>query len=228
MLELFADPGQVAFPGGKADSTDETPFETARREALEEIGLPLSDDRLPPDFRIEHLCELPTHFARTELGVRPCVAYLHSGNDSVVGGIGRKGDVEGSLIPRLDKREVAAVFTAGFRDFLRRELLQSGAGKVWYEGIWVHWHGTSWRMHSFHVVVGEGEGRLVTPGDCGKQESYRVFGMTARMLVDAARVAYGEEPAFEHNRPLGDEDLIRRLLEEGKLPPIEKKRAVRI
>jgi coenzyme A diphosphatase NUDT7 len=26
---------------------------------------------------------------------------------------------------------------------------------------------------------------------------YKVWGMTARILVDAARVAYGEEPSFE-------------------------------
>lgn len=28
-------------------------------------------------------------------------------------------------------------------------------------------------------------------------ERYKVWGMTARMLVDAARVAYAEEPEFE-------------------------------
>jgi peroxisomal coenzyme A diphosphatase NUDT7 len=31
-------------------------------------------------------------------------------------------------------------------------------------------------------------------------QRYKVWGMTARMLVDAARLAYGEEPDFEVSR----------------------------
>ena len=46
---------------------------------------------------------------------------------------------------------------------------------------------------------------------------YRVFGMTARMLVDVARVAYAEEPEFEHNSHFGDEDMIARLRKIGRL-----------
>ena len=46
---------------------------------------------------------------------------------------------------------------------------------------------------------------------------FRVFGMTARILVDAARVAFGREPVFEHNSHFGDEDLIGRLITEGRL-----------
>lgn len=46
--------------------------------------------------------------------------------------------------------------------------------------------------------------------------------MTARILVDAARVAYGVEPEFEHNSHHGDEEMIGRLLKMGRLT--EKKR----
>lgn len=38
-LHLRQHPGQVAFPGGAADIGDDTPEETALREAYEEIGL---------------------------------------------------------------------------------------------------------------------------------------------------------------------------------------------
>ena len=37
------------------------------------------------------------------------------------------------------------------------------------------------------------------------------------MLVDCARVAYAEEPEFEHNAHFGDEDIIRRLISVGRL-----------
>lgn len=48
-------------------------------------------------------------------------------------------------------------------------------------------------------------------------ELYRVFGMTARIIVDAARVAYGEEPEFEHNSHFGDEAMIAKLRRIGRL-----------
>lgn len=48
-------------------------------------------------------------------------------------------------------------------------------------------------------------------------ERYRVFGMTARILVDASRYAYNQEPSFEHNSHFGDEDMIVRLRRIGRL-----------
>lgn len=51
-------------------------------------------------------------------------------------------------------------------------------------------------------------------------ERYQVFGFTARVLVDAARIAYGQEPEFEHNIHLGDEDMIERLRKSGRFSPI--------
>lgn len=47
-------------------------------------------------------------------------------------------------------------------------------------------------------------------------ERYRVFGMTARILVDAARVAYDEQPEFEHNSHFGDEEMIDKLRRIGR------------
>jgi hypothetical protein len=61
----------------------------------------------------------------------------------------------------------------------------------------------------------------------GRQKSVkikrnRVFGLTARILVDAARVAYAEEPEIEHSRHMGDEDLIVAVRERGVLDDISK------
>lgn len=48
-------------------------------------------------------------------------------------------------------------------------------------------------------------------------QTFRVFGLTARILVDCARVAFGRDPEFEHNGELGDEEMVRRLVGNGRL-----------
>lgn len=95
----------------------------------------------------------------------------------------------------------------------------------------MNWHESRWRMHNFHVPIA---GQTVTKPknkntDQGavadqleKLKRYRVYGMTARILVDAARLAYNQKPDFEHNSHLGDEDMIRRLQKMGRLSPIRK------
>jgi 8-oxo-dGTP pyrophosphatase MutT (NUDIX family) len=221
----------------------ETPWETARREAWEEIGLPLDD------ARVEELCELPANLARTELGVRPCVAYL------------RPEEGKGMGVPRLDPKEVAAVFVAPFRSFLRKEMggeaeaevQKDGKREKWYRGSWTDWNESRWRMHNFYVPKPKAESAALVEksgGEGGKETSpkpsphdkehgrdgtkpesgaldaltsFRVWGMTSRIIVDAARIAYGEEPEFEHNSHYGDEDMIERLLEMGRMSEIRKK-----
>ncbi|KAF9245467.1 hypothetical protein DTO013E5_3537 [Penicillium roqueforti] len=189
--------GDAALPGGRAENT-ESAFQTARREACEEIGLPDIQERekLPPPFSVEHLCEFPANLARTEVVVRPCVALLHSYD----AGLGLNSNPEVSLIPILDTREVEVVFTAPFQDFLRGH---GENGEDWYRGSWGMWHNSQWRMHQFFVPRAD--------------QVYRIFGMTARIIVDAARVAYAQEPEFEHNSHFGDEAMIADLRQLGRL-----------
>ena len=285
---------------GKSESNQEIPFRTARREAYEEIGLPLTDTKLPPPFAIEHLSEFPCQLAMTNLGVRPCVAFLSpsslanrrstlsASNPSTSSSPPPSSpipDIETTLIPRLDAQEVAAVFTAPFHRFLK--LTDEDGSPDWYRGQWVDFHATRWKMHNFYVpitrrsvaqarmeveTVDEQERRRGRSGEkSGDEKStdisaesgnsaeaskggregtrvdaqakpkrdddrtgyqhqgstvdriihpenkFRVFGMTARILVDAARVAYGEEPEFESNTEFGDEEIIARLLRDGYL-----------
>ncbi|KAF2235069.1 hypothetical protein EV356DRAFT_514695 [Viridothelium virens] len=318
--------GQAALPGGKTDSSQETPFQTARREAYEEIGLPLTDTKLPPPFAVEHLTEFPCQLAMTNLGVRPCVAFLSPSSSRATSSSSNSTattstassptvsrspnvsdptapnasaappssasssspilDVETALIPRLDAKEVAAVFTAPFHHFLK--LTDEEGSRDWYRGQWQEFHSTRWKMHNFYVPItrrsvavarmevetvdekerrssgggerkGEGgrekdgSGRELAGGEVGRgakegtrvaarkkpksdterkgyqdqgssvdqiihpENKFRVFGMTARILVDAARIAYGEEPEFESNQHHGDEEIIARLLRQGYL-----------
>lgn len=227
---------------------------------------------------------------------------------------GLNPDATRDILPKLDPREVEAVFTANFRNFLyERDLdvdttIEEGEEKdkkkkesggeeegVWYKGSWHSWHESAWRMHQFFVPVRKGEVWLASkkperyaaarnpnekkPGGAmqkeeeeeGKKENdtkttmattdqkrntsnstlqpplpakfyenpkmknenidsssprkverYRVFGMTARILVDAARVAYGQEPEYEHNSHFGDEEMIAKLMSIGRLSAVKK------
>lgn len=211
----------------------------ARREAWEEIGLPIDDKKIPAPFRIEHLCYLPHSLAKTELAVRPCVALLHS--DDAPTTETPSPTVEESLMPRLDAKEVAAVFSGPLHNFLlaHDEILPAAAGTkkeedlpkgIWYEGTWGNFHDSPWRIHYFYVPVNHQrvtkpkvrDGGLAAIGEHLEEEEeelgrYKVWGMTGRMLVDAARVAYAQEPEFEHNDHFGDENIISKLAEIGRL-----------
>ncbi|KAF3390464.1 Peroxisomal coenzyme A diphosphatase 1, peroxisomal [Penicillium rolfsii] len=225
--------GEAALPGGKADTLSETAFETARREACEEIGLPDIHQPLPPPFSVEHLCELPANLAKTELVVRPCVALLHSFDPAT----GANADPETELIPRMDAREVAAVFTARFDDFLKLVNTEGRGKGDWYKGSWSMWHQSQWRMHQFFVRSTNHAIKPRIPGNnaqnaavdtltrqeqTGQVQAYRVFGMTARIIVDAARVAFAREPEFEHNSQFGDEEMIDKLRRLGRLSEIRR------
>ncbi|PQE20928.1 hypothetical protein CJF30_00002264 [Rutstroemia sp. NJR-2017a BBW] len=226
--------GHAAFPGGKADTLEETPFEIARREASEEIGLPRDDSKIPAPFKIEHLCQLPFSLARTALAVRPCVAFLHA--DKTTTSSGRAASVEEDMMPRLDAREVAAVFSAPFHNFLKMEdeVRKEDEGKLpgkksdWYQGVWLQWMETSWRMHNFYVPitnqkvskpkVREGGQAAIAESLEEEEEAgltrYKIWGMTARMLVGGFNRAC---LSVWHNTHVGDEDLIAKLQEMGRL-----------
>ena len=61
-------PGEVAFPGGKREDEDASPWVTAKREAHEEVGL---------EPRAVHpLGELPPLVTRTGFEVHPCIGKV--------------------------------------------------------------------------------------------------------------------------------------------------------
>lgn len=68
-------PGQIAFAGGKQDSSDADATATALREAREEIGLPVD--------QVQVLGSLPEHETVTGFRVTPVVAVLEQGFDAV-------------------------------------------------------------------------------------------------------------------------------------------------
>jgi 8-oxo-dGTP pyrophosphatase MutT (NUDIX family) len=83
--DLSDHPGQISFPGGRAEPEDRDAVETALREAEEEIGLPRS--------KVEVLGTLPRYVTGTGFIVDPVVALV---------------DTDLDLSP--DAREVAEIF----------------------------------------------------------------------------------------------------------------------
>ena len=69
-------PGEVAFPGGKRESVDATPWDTALREAHEEVQM--------PQTQVGPLGELPALITRTGFEVHPCIGRVPAGLDLVV------------------------------------------------------------------------------------------------------------------------------------------------
>lgn len=209
----------------------------------------MDDTKLPPPFRIEHLCYLPINLARTELLVRPCVALLHTTGPPIPAAAtpSPPPEVQDTLIPRLDAKEVAAVFSAPFHNFLladdeetvRAKALDQEEGSKsraplppgpWYHGEWTHWNDEAWRVHYFGVPlhdqrvvkprrVREVEAEATRELEGEEPQRYKVWGMTARILVDAATIAYGETPQFEHNTHFGDERMILEIEKLGRLKP---------
>jgi 8-oxo-dGTP pyrophosphatase MutT (NUDIX family) len=65
---LSLHPGEIAFAGGKREAEDISPWQTASREAMEEVGI-------PPGL-VHPLGELQPMLTRTGFEVYPCVASV--------------------------------------------------------------------------------------------------------------------------------------------------------
>ena len=186
---------------------------------------------------------LPPSLARTHLVVTPCVAFLHA-EPKAPDSPGPL--VADSLIPRLDAREVAALFSAPFYNFLKTNDLPLHEGQnplpegPWYEGAWIEWKDMPWKVHNFYVPVNNQRvskprrtsehGNMGEKLEDGKQYEepqvgepngrYKVWGMTGRVMVDAARIAYGEDPEMEHLEDLGDAKFIEEANVEGQFEEV--------
>ncbi|MBY5991439.1 CoA pyrophosphatase [Ferrimonas balearica] len=94
--EMPTHAGQIAFPGGKVDEEDATPWDTAVRESWEEIGLPAS--------HVTRIGALPEFHTLSHFRVFPQVALITR-----------------PFTPVLSEREVARMFYAPLEDFLQPE-----------------------------------------------------------------------------------------------------------
>jgi 8-oxo-dGTP pyrophosphatase MutT (NUDIX family) len=92
-------PGEIAFAGGKREASDLSPWQTAQREAMEEVGLPAE--------LIRPLGELDPLLTRSGFEVHPCIAAISSGSHLVV-----------------DPAEFDSIFFAPLGDFAKADLFR--------------------------------------------------------------------------------------------------------
>ena len=122
-MHLLMHPGEVAFPGGKREVQDASPWATARRETLEEVGL--------PDELIQPLGELAPLITRTGFEVYPCVARVPAELELVVD----PGEFDTVFLQHLDTFANPALFRLeSMSDGERSRLVphyQVGEDNIW-------------------------------------------------------------------------------------------------
>ncbi|GAA5896449.1 hypothetical protein JCM6882_001016 [Rhodosporidiobolus microsporus] len=194
---LRTHPGQVALPGGKMDDTDINLEATARREAFEEVGLPIDTTR------IRYLTALPPFLARSMMLVTPIVCFV----------------LDYSLKPELNPTEVSDLFSFPLEAFLTADphhplfhapfppSAQSGEVPYHYHEDYPWFDGRPHRFHSFQA------------------RPQPVTGLTAEILIHVAMVAYGRSPDYPLHAPLERprNELIERAIHDPKWEQFRRK-----
>ncbi|KAI0366305.1 hypothetical protein BV20DRAFT_972030 [Pilatotrama ljubarskyi] len=174
---LRAHPGQVALPGGKVDTTDADVFETAYREAHEEVGLPLHDPH------VYTVCTLRPYISSSKLLVTPVVALLTE--LSILDSLSPSpGEVD-----RIFDHPLEAVLDPSLA---RKENLSPKSSPDWpyeddfynHSDIDLPWLGNStYRMHRF------------------RSTAFAIKGLTSDILITTAEIAYNRGPTYERYAP---------------------------
>ncbi|KZT06452.1 uncharacterized protein LAESUDRAFT_725888 [Laetiporus sulphureus 93-53] len=166
-LTLRTYAGDTSLPGGKWEPQDRTIEWTARREAFEEIGLPMDRKKVPL------LCIIEPFLAGNQLIVTPVVVLI----------------LDSTLRPILNKPEVASLFSHPLISFLHSEPPFPTEPEMlelkYHTYNDVDWRGLGKvRMH-----------RLLTGREAGGTKP--IFGLTAAILIRVATIGYGREPDFD-------------------------------
>jgi sarcosine oxidase delta subunit len=118
----------------------------------------------------------------------------------------------------IDPEEVSSIFSVPFEQFLRSSN-QGGEVENWahISGEFI-WLGVPWINHDFSATVtalarpesiAAGEDSSLVP----TRISSRIWGLTARILVDACVIGYARMPEFRHVVDVLDENKIKTIIE---------------
>ncbi|GJJ11070.1 hypothetical protein Clacol_005301 [Clathrus columnatus] len=237
-------PGDTSLPGGKTENYDHSLENAARREAFEEIGLPLDKSKVPL------LCSLEPFLSGNHMLVTPVVVLV----------------LDKSLRPFLNAREVHSIFSHPLYGFLTtlhirepeplhkdddglspayqstfQDTQKSGSSssddvskeevqhlsKSYHTFRDITWHNRPVRMHSF--LTGR-EFQGVKP----------ITGLTSAILIRVAQIGYNRDTEFEVNAPgqlsledriavaLFENDVLRKACQNENIDMKEWKKRKRI
>ncbi len=135
--DLRSHSGQVSFPGGKIDPTDDGPADAALREAWEEVALDRDDARV--------LGYMPSYFTGSNYMITPVVAEV-TPHRAFVGNPGEVRTVFEVPLPRLMRNESFGTFR------FERGALRGSTWQIDHEGL-VIWGITANLTRRFYELV---------------------------------------------------------------------------
>ncbi|ORY30327.1 NUDIX hydrolase domain-like protein [Naematelia encephala] len=177
-------PNQTALPGGKVDPEDPSPIHTARREAFEEVSLPLKHPSIHHLTTLEPvltILPLNAHFKNHIIAI-PVVCLIS--DLSIIENLkGSPDEVErifshplkGCHTGRVEGKDEEALVERGSEHWPHEEEFHSIEDRIGATG--------GYRMHRFRSSY--------TP----------IKGLTSDILINTAAVAYGSPPSFERWAP---------------------------
>ncbi|GMK54366.1 hypothetical protein CspeluHIS016_0109520 [Cutaneotrichosporon spelunceum] len=181
---LRRNPGQTALPGGKVDEGDPSPVFTARREAFEEAGLPLTSPHVHVLTVLDPvLTVLPMNaHLKNHIVVTPVVAFISD------------PELVNTLRPNPEEVEcifdhpLKAIHTGVVEGELADNLNLSDTN--WWPG--------PTEFHSLEDVTGStGSYRMHRFRTCHTP----IRGFTSDVIIRAAAVGFGDEPEYGHYAP---------------------------
>ncbi|AQZ17496.1 PCD1 (YLR151C) [Zygosaccharomyces parabailii] len=225
---LSSFPGHISLPGGKADTVEESFEGVARREAEEEIGLPQDAEILQQQFgmAIENTCkDMPCYLSRTFLSVKPLVCFLHtveqSASDADLPLDGRR------FTAALDPGETSSIFSVPLLDMIAHLLPKHVKYREEYIDFKTHfpqWGGLKWPLRHYYYPAEnpfdvDWLNDIQDNSSCDELERTQgkrdLWGLTANILYDVARIAQGIVTSKDGSFDIGHEELIYGLKEFG-------------
>ncbi|WWC68059.1 uncharacterized protein I206_101978 [Kwoniella pini CBS 10737] len=220
----------TALPGGKYEEGDIDAEGTARREAYEEIGLPIDHEK------VKKLCELEKFITGNSLIVTPVIFII----------------TDHTLTPLLNPEEVKRLFSMPLNSFLfsRPSKIPSFHYNISHRissiPNWVidsippppivnysldkgQVGGKEGRFYGFRDIIwGQGKVRMhrFLTGREG-QGVKPVYGLTAAILIQTASIGYDQFPDFPFHAP-GQKSMTERILYEIRHVEGPLRRAVEV
>lgn len=222
--------GEVCLPGGKRDDCDNNDNTvTALREAYEEIALPTE--------QCHYITELPYTHSKAGHRVTPIVATvpipLNNSNINSNNNNNHNENNNNTFVPSLSIDEVEYVFVVPLSIFLSKQYHRS-SNMLWRSKPFIlHYFDVSTTHYISSQQSNDQQQQIVTPAIHNNtisqtnnnnnniitqptEHTFLVWGLTASILIETARIVYGQDPEFD---TLDHSNVLKMSRERSLSPP---------